>query len=252
MLQSMAHTFRFRVSPINKIKHAYHYSHHIIPILNSIKKHKKTKHVTKQVEQVEKKLDNQNTTVTTSVHIPNNDFIIPRKFKDTDLLYDGCVYTDASVMHRIAGIGIWSEYYKLNNSGSLKGLIDINRAELGAIFIALLKLNYQGNVYILSDSITALQLINGSIDIYKFSLIAKCIQYMRDNWNGSIKFKKVKGHSGNIGNENADRLAHDGVINHYKRKQLYLPDDIFGKGKINSDVFDMKDILHAVKNINNM
>lgn len=180
----------------------------------------------------------------------HNQFIISPKIKNTDLLYEGCVYTDASIINKIAGIGIWSKYYEISNSWSLKGnnLVDINRSELGAILIALIKLNYQGNVHILSDSLTSLKLINGSISIDKFSLITHCIQYMRDNWQGEIKFKKVKGHSGNIGNENADKLAHNGVINHCKNKPLYLPDDIFGKKQEQ----DIKLILDMTKNINEL
>lgn len=177
-------------------------------------------------------------------------FIIPPKFKNTDLLYEGCVYTDASIINKVAGIGIWSNHYELNNSWALKNnsLIDINRAELGAILIALIKLDYNGDVHILSDSLTSLKLINGSIELEKFSLITRCVQYMRDNWKGIIKFKKVKGHSGNIGNENADKLAHVGVVNHCQTKPLYLPDDIFTKDKGQ----DIKQILDITKNINEL
>lgn len=246
MLQTTMRLSRF--APINKIIHIHRYINRVIhPVLNSIKKNKNKFRQNNQQ-------NNQNVSQIYSCDIARDIdcFIIPRKYKNTDLLYDGCVYTDASIMNKIAGIGIWSDRYELNNSWSLKGHLDINRAELGAILIALLKLNYEGNVHILSDSLTALKLINGSIQLDKFSLIANCVQYMRDNWSGSINFKKVKGHSGNIGNENADRLAHNGVMNHYHHKPLYLPDDIFGKGKINSDILDIKEILNTIKNVNNL
>lgn len=176
-------------------------------------------------------------------------FIIPPKIKNTDLLYEGCVYTDASIMNKMAGIGIWSNHYEFSNSWSLKGMLDINRAELGAILVALIKLNYEGNVHILSDSLTSLKLINGSLQLDKFSLITHCIHYIKDNWKGILKFKKVKGHSGNIGNENADKLAHDGVMNHHTNKCIYLPDDLYKGEKRDHNI---KDIVSNFKNINEL
>ncbi len=201
-------------------------------ILNSHKSHvkKHVKHHVKECTYIDK------------------DHSISRKIKNTDLLFDGCVYTDASVVNKSAGIGIWSEYYNINNSWALKGLIDVNRAELGAILIALISLNYTGNVNILSDSLTSLKLISGSIDLAKFSLITHCIQYMKSNWQGDLHFRKVKGHSGNIGNEHADSLAYEGVM-YIRKKHIYLPDDIFGKE--NRD-YDLKHIVDTTKIINDL
>lgn len=162
-------------------------------------------------------------------------------------LYKPELYTDASIKKNIMGIGIWSEYYNISKSFQLKGLSDINRGELGAIFIAML---YQKNkeIIILTDSQTSLDLIKGKITCKeKYDIINDSILFLLNNWEkNNIKFLKVKAHSKNIGNDNADNLAAIGTMNDIQT--FILPDDVINPIDYNNK--DIADIVYTIEKLN--
>lgn len=89
---------------------------------------------------------------------------------------------------------------------------DINTAELSAIYTGLLLCPFYNNIEVLSDSITALQLIGGSLKIKKYQLLVDCIRYVSASKFGkNVQYTKVKGHSGDHGNTVADILARTGT-----------------------------------------
>lgn len=134
------------------------------------------------------------------------------------------VYTDASVMKNSSGIGIWCEKRGMCKSLGLKGRVDVNRAELAAVFVALAVLDYKGDVTVCTDSVTSLMLIEGTLRKERYRLLTECINYMVENWDGEVRFELVKGHSGNKGNDKADNLARNAAKSSIK--YIDLPDDI--------------------------
>lgn len=148
---------------------------------------------------------------------------------------DVVVYTDASIIDRQIGIGIWSEdtRFELQKYMYVEGVyghdIDINRGELLAILYALMHLKSFTNHYtplnvtIMTDSITAIKLLKGSVYCTKFETIVTSILDLIRSWNGRITIKKVKGHSGDIGNDNADFLARYGVVNRKSGESFLVP-----------------------------
>lgn len=152
------------------------------------------------------------------------------------------IYTDGSIQNRNMGVGIWSND-DLCLSYKLKGMVDTNRAELGAITIALL-MNTNKNV-IKTDSRTSLSVIKNNNDCPKFYILKKCIQFLS---NKDMSFLKVKGHSGILGNESADFLADYAVNNNVDT--FILPDDICTYEEINN--IDITDIILTVKKMNNI
>lgn len=152
------------------------------------------------------------------------------------------IYTDASIRYNHIGIGIWSEPLKMksrkicqpkiNMSRRLKGLLDVNRAELAAIFCALLYVYKNPRVYknaiICTDSSIALECIKGTVYCEKFSVLVYCIHYLLfKNKKSQIRFKKVKGHSGLKGNDHADSLARIATEKDNSTKYMTLPDNHF-------------------------
>lgn len=137
------------------------------------------------------------------------------------------VYTDASIIDGMMGIGVWCDDvgYDIQKHlyiESADEVSDINRGELSAILFALLKLKscreddcvqQSQDVVVMTDSLTSIRLIQGTQYSAKFDVLVKCIQHVVREWKGRVFFKKIKGHSGNVGNDNADFLARYGVLN---------------------------------------
>jgi ribonuclease HI len=161
------------------------------------------------------------------------------------------IYTDASLMNKNKmSIGIWSQHYNIRSSYKLKGYPDSNRAELGAIFCAMLYIrNKKEDTYILTDSQTSLGLINEQKYCKeKFKILVDSIKYIKTNLKTNIFFSKVKAHSENIGNRHADYLAKQGNIN--KNVQIFiLPDDIINKKYKSEDIGDIIDKITKINNI---
>jgi ribonuclease HI len=161
------------------------------------------------------------------------------------------IYTDGSLMNKNKmAIGVWSNYYDIQSSYKLKGLPDTNRVELAAIFCAMLYLrNKKEDAYILTDSQTSLSLINEDKHCKdKFKILVDTIKYIKNDIKKNIFFYKVKAHSKNIGNDNADRLAKLGN-KELNTKYLILPDDIINKKYKYEDLGDIIDKLTKLNNI---
>jgi ribonuclease HI len=93
----------------------------------------------------------------------------------------------------------------------IDGKKDINRAELAAIYVGLLISPRLENLEVLSDSCTALDLLN-SDKINKYCKLVDCIKHVSyAKFNDCIRYTKVKSHSGVIGNEIAHNLARLGT-----------------------------------------
>lgn len=125
------------------------------------------------------------------------------------------VYTDASIVKNKMAVGIWCNHgeLKLEKSFRLTGLLDINRGELAAILLGLMMIPNTYDVIVKTDSITSIQLIKKKIWCEKYNDLVDAIRILLENWQGSVQIVKVKGHSGDVGNDNADYLARYGVDN---------------------------------------
>ena len=78
--------------------------------------------------------------------------------KETSLFVDGSLWDDH------AGIGVWCRKgHRLNFSGKVTGRADNNRAELAAVYWALLHYPRDRTLTILTDSRYVLNLINGVV-----------------------------------------------------------------------------------------
>lgn len=113
------------------------------------------------------------------------------------------VYTDASLQrHKAAGLGVlWLD--KDTETQTAMGVRirehrDINRAELGAIYLALLLSQPLEGVTVFSDSQTSLSMIQRVRQggwHHKYGLLAACVAYLVMCRQAPTRFVKVKGHS---------------------------------------------------------
>jgi ribonuclease HI len=131
------------------------------------------------------------------------------------------IFTDASIRTWM-GIGIYAPRIG-TFSYRLRGIIDINRAELGAIYCSIKYGPQDVPIHIYTDSQNAIGMLYNTINIHsKYTTLVECVQMHLNERKESVVFHKVKGHSGNYGNEIADALAKYGTKSKYILK---LPDD---------------------------
>jgi ribonuclease HI len=129
------------------------------------------------------------------------------------------VFTDASIYLNKIGIGI---FYGIEKSFRINGLVDINRAELGAIYASLCIINRDIPLKIHTDSLCCIQMIEKQIKINrKYWDLMDSINLLKKE-REKVVFQKVKSHSGIYGNEVADRLARLGT---YSKITIKLPDE---------------------------
>ena len=137
------------------------------------------------------------------------------------------VFTDASLRKGRAGIGIYYqtakclENYALAHKRPMHSP-DINHAELAAIFVAVLRSHRRTDLEIYTDSQVSINLLERGTTKAKFKMLTDCTRWLLWRREGAIKLKKVKGHSGVLGNEVADRLAGEAF---FGRPEIILPDD---------------------------
>lgn len=140
------------------------------------------------------------------------------------------LYTDASLKTKI-GIGGYAPGYT-SYSFVIDGKKDINRAELAAIYAGMLLVPYD-RLHVVTDSITAIELLNKKQSHNKYQSLVDCMLYVCDKkFGGRVDYKKVKGHSGVFGNEVADMMA--GVASSSGARAFIMPD--MDKNKCTSDL----------------
>lgn len=132
------------------------------------------------------------------------------------------LYTDASLKSgRYAGAAVYQPQFHSSFRCRLYEKKDINRAELGAIFIAaLLHYDTSKEKIILTDSQTSIDSFLYLRSYKKYKLLVDCIHQI-----GHTRLKKVKAHRGILGNEMADTLAKRAVAEN--DEFFLLPDDLY-------------------------
>jgi len=124
--------------------------------------------------------------------------------------------------HQIIGAGIltpttdtgYSDTITINPGGSGPTLT-INKAELAAVLVAVQK----GHTKIATDSASSLfqirkQLLNPMAVLHHLHReLLKTFVILFQSSPSPVTFYKVKSHSGTVGNEGADHLAHKAAVN---------------------------------------
>ena len=162
----------------------------------------------------------------------NKDILPIRKKKETtnhhnDPSNQEIIYTDASIRmvgnELQSGIGVW--FGCQNDKNISQRLLyeynnDINYCELFAIYMAIIRSDPDKEITIYTDSFTSMKLINEGytekiVRNKKYEdivfLILKNIQLRKTKTN----ILKVKAHTGDVGNSNADLMARIGVYNEH-------------------------------------
>ncbi|ABT14946.1 hypothetical protein NY2A_B547R [Paramecium bursaria Chlorella virus NY2A] len=138
------------------------------------------------------------------------------------------VYTDASIRQKKGGIGICSRSSITNFDywdtfrASVNETKDINRSELGAIFMGIYISDVHSDVVIYSDSLTSIDNMVRRTKKTKYDKLASITLQLARERKGEVYISKVKAHSGNIGNTHADKLAKDGTDSDY---EFVMPDE---------------------------
>ena len=167
-----------------------------------------------------------------------------------DVYVDGSCYGYGSISQAGAGCGVWfGPYHELNfncpvgSSNNIRGGQDTQssqRAEIQAAMLAVIIASREKllRLRIHTDSKYVLHGVSDGIAKWKkndwlsskgrpivnkgdwINLDDKIVEYERQG--GTLEWKYVKAHSGNIGNENADRLAKWAAVASYHFSQFLL------------------------------
>ena len=134
-------------------------------------------------------------------------------------------YSDASIRANRGGIGFVSR--KANDdayafSARAHETKDINRLELSAIFMSIAAADPDLDTLIFTDSQTSISNIVTKMKRTKYDKLAKFVLQLTKERNGHVYVSKVKAHSGDPGNDEADRLAKQGTMSN---KIIVLPDE---------------------------
>lgn len=176
-----------------------------------------------------------NRNLVNNLHIKLNKDILPiRKRKEIinhqiDPSDQEIIYTDASIRmvgtELQSGIGVW--FGCQNDKNISQRLLyeynnDINYCELFAIYMAIIRSDPNKEIAIYTDSFTSMKLISEGYNEKKVRnkkyedivfLILKNIQLRKTKTN----IFKVKAHTGDVGNSNADLMARIGVYNEHDK-----------------------------------
>ena len=134
-------------------------------------------------------------------------------------------YSDASIRANRGGIGFVSRnanddaYTFHARAHETK---DINRLELSAIFTSIAMVDPDLDTLVFTDSQTSISNIVTKMKRTKYDKLAKFVLQLSKERNGHVYVSKVKAHSGDPGNDEADRLAKQGTMSD---RLVVLPDE---------------------------
>ena len=134
-------------------------------------------------------------------------------------------YSDASIRANRGGIGFVSrnandQAYTFN--ARVHETKDINKLELTAIFTSIAMADPDLDTIVFTDSQTSISNIVTKMKRTKYDKLAKFVLQLSKERDGHVYVSKVKAHSGDPGNDEADRLAKQGTMSD---KILILPDE---------------------------
>lgn len=124
-------------------------------------------------------------------------------------------YSDASIRGGRGGVGFISS--PANNVGysfnaRVHEIRDINRLELSAIFTSIAMCDPSLDTLIFTDSQTSItNIVATGGKRTKYDKLAKFVLQLTEERLGNVYVSKVKAHSGDKGNDAADRLAKTGT-----------------------------------------
>ena len=134
-------------------------------------------------------------------------------------------YTDASIHLKKGGVGFVStnaDKEKYSFHARAHEIKDINRLELGAIFAGIAMCDPSVDKLIFTDSQTSITNLVTAGKKTKYDKLSKFVLQLAKERFGNIYITKVKAHSGDPGNNEADYLARMGTTSDV----LYvLPDE---------------------------
>ena len=140
---------------------------------------------------------------------------------DEDFKEDISIYVDGSFLNEKIGFGIVvvkNNEVIMKDCGRFIGRVEDNsqRNVAGEIYamiraVQLIRANEFNNVCFCHDYEGICKWISGEWKA-KNSLTQRYVEYFKEHMNVNFKFKHVKAHTGNIFNEEADRLAKLGTI----------------------------------------
>ena len=129
-------------------------------------------------------------------------------------------YSDASIRANRGGIGFVSR--NANDDAYTFHARDINRLELSAIFTSIAMVDPDLDTLVFTDSQTSISNIVTKMKRTKYDKLAKFVLQLSKERNGHVYVSKVKAHSGDPGNDEADRLAKQGTMSD---RLVVLPDE---------------------------
>lgn len=124
------------------------------------------------------------------------------------------IYTDGScdLFHQVCGCGVYFKDFpnRSISTSDVPGRKTNQRAELQAIYLALVETKNDNDITIYTDSLYSINCItkvfNAKVNLDIIENIDSELQ-TRDEKKQKYNFRHVYGHSGNFGNEEADKLA---------------------------------------------
>jgi len=123
-------------------------------------------------------------------------------------------YTDASIRLQKGGVGFVStntNNEKYTFHARAHEIKDINRLELGAIFAGIAMCDPSVDKLIFTDSQTSITNLVTAGKKTKYDKLSKFVHQLAKERFGNIYLSKVKAHSGDPGNDEADYLAKIGT-----------------------------------------